>query len=193
MLIIIAWASPRILPTPFPPSPSPTQIATRIVNQLVAALVVAQITLIGLLGIKEVVAPPLIVLPLPFLTLIFLRVAHTTFWPPMASLSLLAAAERDALEAEAAGTGEGGAGGALDAEVARRYVHPAFTIDDAAHEALVRQCHAVAAAQAAGSVAALAALADAVPGEAGAESEEEGAEDGALLAAPAAAPPAGTV
>jgi hypothetical protein len=186
MSIIIAWASPRITPTPFPPSSSPTQIATRIVNQLVAALVVAQITLIGLLGIKEVVAPPLIVLPLPFLTLIFLRVAHTTFWPPMASLSLLAAAERDALEAEA-GAGEGGEGGALDAEVAGRYVHPAFTIDDAAHEALVRQCHAAAAAQAASDVAALAALADAAPGEAGTESED----DGALLAA-AAEPPAGT-
>lgn len=133
-------------------------------------------------------------LPLPFLTLIFLRVAHTTFWPPMASLSLLAAAERDALEAEAGALQDGGAGGALDAEAAGRYVHPAFTIDDAAHAELVRQCRAAAAAQAAGNVAALSALADAAPGEAGAEGEEEGegAEDGGLLAA-TASPPAGTV
>jgi hypothetical protein len=72
------------------------------------------------------VAPPLIALPLPFITLLFASAAHSTFWPPMRTLSLMAAADRDAREAAAA---EGAGAAAVDREVAERYVSPSFKIE----------------------------------------------------------------
>jgi hypothetical protein len=43
----------------------------QVFNQLVTGLIIFQIIMIALLGIKETIAPPLIVLPLPFLTLLY--------------------------------------------------------------------------------------------------------------------------
>lgn len=44
---------------------------TRIFNQLITGLLIFEITMIALLGVKETIAPPLILLPLPFITLIY--------------------------------------------------------------------------------------------------------------------------
>ena len=71
----------------------------RVFNQLITGLIIFQITMIGLLGIKKAPVPSLLVLPLPFITLVFAFIAHSTFWRPMSTLSLLTAARRDALEA----------------------------------------------------------------------------------------------
>lgn len=63
--------------------------------QTIAGLISAQVILIAVLAIKESIPGPLIVLPLPFLTLIFAFVTRNRFFPSMKILSLIAAAARD--------------------------------------------------------------------------------------------------
>jgi hypothetical protein len=110
----------------------------QVFNQLITGLVIFQLTMIALLGIKKAPAPSLIVLPLPFITLIFAYVAHSTFWRPMRTLSLLTAARRDAVES---GGEEGGRSevevapgsvatsvGYVEEEVQETYLSPSFKI-----------------------------------------------------------------
>ena len=108
--------------------------------------------MICLLAIKETVAPPLILLPLPFLTLAYAYAAHTTFYPPMQTLSLLVAADRDATEAAQAVEGK-----ASDADA---YVSPSLRVSEMEHVALLAQCGAAREAQATGAYAALSAMFD---------------------------------
>jgi hypothetical protein len=84
------------------------------------------LTRAALLGVKEMVAPSLIVVPLPFITLAFAAVAHSTFWPPMRTLSLMAAAERDA---RGGGAPPGAVDGVAVDGVADNYVSPSFKIE----------------------------------------------------------------
>lgn len=87
------------------------------------ALILFQLVMICLMAIKKTVAPPLIVLPLVFISLAYMVVVHNTFNPPMQTLSLLAAADRDKEEepeAEVYMKSEG----AVDA-----YVSPSFTLE----------------------------------------------------------------
>lgn len=106
-----------------------------VLKQLIIGLIVFQITMIALLGIKKAPAPSLIVLPLPFITLIFAYIAHSTFWRPMSTLSLLTATRRDAVEAgyeralEEREEGEDGAATPVAvAEAQHTYLAPFFKI-----------------------------------------------------------------
>lgn len=64
--------------------------------QLITGLVMYQGVMIAILAIKESIATPFIVLPLPFLTLLFAKVVDQTFFPSLKTLSMIAAAARDA-------------------------------------------------------------------------------------------------
>jgi Calcium-dependent channel, 7TM region, putative phosphate/Cytosolic domain of 10TM putative phosphate transporter len=108
----------------------------QVFNQLITGLIIFQITMVGLLGIKKAPAPSLIILPLPFITLIFAYVAHATFSRPMSTLSLLTAARRDAVEADESGgdgvgerSEEGAAVPAVVAEAKETYLAPSFKIE----------------------------------------------------------------
>lgn len=63
--------------------------------QVFTGLIIFQLMMIAILAIKETIAPPLIVLPLPFLTILYSKAVTSTFFPPMKNLSMIAAADRD--------------------------------------------------------------------------------------------------
>ncbi|KAH7620097.1 hypothetical protein Ndes2526B_g05351 [Nannochloris sp. 'desiccata'] len=143
-------------------------------NQLITGLIIFQITMIALLGIKKAPTPSLILLPLPFITLIFAYIAHSTFWRPMRTLSLLTAARRDSVEAGVEGAveerEEGGGGATTSMVVAEEaqetYLSPSFKIDDEEHQELVEQCEILRRAQADGDYSRLKQLANgSVPSE----------------------------
>jgi hypothetical protein len=75
--------------------------------QASTGILLAQLILLCLLAVKKSGAAAGVAAPLPFITLIFMRAAATTFWRPMEGLSLLVAARRDAA------AGVEGAGGAI--------------------------------------------------------------------------------
>lgn len=106
----------------------------RILHQVVTGLFIFQAVTICLLALKKSIAGPIIVVPLPFITVVFLQAVHSTFWRPMEKLSLMTAADIDDKEAAAA-----------PAEVAKAtpdqlYLSPSFQIDDAAHAAVLEDC-----------------------------------------------------
>jgi hypothetical protein len=109
----------------------------RILGQCVTGLVLSQAVLLCLLALKKSVAGPLLMLPLPFISIAFHRAAAARFWRPMAALSLMSAAEIDGAEAAAR---LGGGAAAAGAGAARRYVSPSFDSDAAAHAATLEDC-----------------------------------------------------
>jgi hypothetical protein len=120
----------------------------RIFNQVITGLFIFQLVMICLLALKKSVAAPIICIPLPFLTIVFLRSAAGNFWRPMEALSLMAAAEIDAKEgalaaeaAPAAAAVKSVADGAVEgADPTALYLSPSFDTDKTAHNALVDDC-----------------------------------------------------
>lgn len=92
----------------------------QIFRQLITSMIIFQCIMIALLAIKEIIAPPLIVLPLPFLTIIYAKVVSHTFFPPMETLSMLAASKRDAIDAKSSD---------IDKEDEDAYVNPSFKLE----------------------------------------------------------------
>ena len=123
----------------------------RVHDQYIACLVSFQTLMIFILAIKEMIAPPIIVLPLPFITLGIAFGNKARYTRPMASLSLMLAEDRDRQEegkdASLADTGE-------DA-----YLSPLFIFDEDDHSDVMKQCHIVRDAHAAGDFAPLTELA----------------------------------
>ena len=100
--------------------------------------------MICLLALKKSVAGPLIIIPLPFITFIFMNAAYSRFWPPMDALSLLAASELDA--AEELDSRAAGAAGEDSLDTTKLYLAPSFLLDAAAHASTLDNCkrmHAV--------------------------------------------------
>ncbi|KAL4515648.1 hypothetical protein Ndes2437B_g07075 [Nannochloris sp. 'desiccata'] len=119
----------------------------RIFNQICTGLIIFQLVMICLLALKKSIAAPIICIPLPFLTLVFMRAASSTFWRPMEALSLMAAAELDAKQgAVAPGSATAGsAGGAAStadaaADPTALYLSPSFDVDMTAHTDLLDDC-----------------------------------------------------
>jgi len=117
------------------PYQSGGMIWLRVFDQCITGLVLFQLTMVCLLAVKEVVAPPLVVLPLPLITLAFCYAAHAKFWPPMVTLSMMSAGTRDAAEAQAIA-----AKGGVDTGIADAYLSPSFTMNELEHFEVLRQC-----------------------------------------------------
>lgn len=111
----------------------------RVFDQLVVGLLVFQVITIALLGLKETIAPPIIVVPLLFFTLAYRSAVHARFWRPQETLSMIAAAELDRRNRQLKGSTTLAAAD-LDAEVAAQYVSPSFKVSAEEHAALVDQC-----------------------------------------------------
>lgn len=109
----------------------------RIFSQCSTGLVIFQLVMICILAIKKSVAGPLIVLPLPFITIVFMNSAASTFWRPMHALSLMAASEIDRKEGSDVSLRESMS---TDEAARTQYLSPSFKIDDKAHEELLDQC-----------------------------------------------------
>ena len=109
----------------------------RIFKQICTALFIFQLVMICLLALKKSVAGPIIIVPLPFLTFVFMGSVSSTFWRPMEALSLMAASELDKKES-------GVATSAIDAitgvDVDALYLSPSFTVSDAEHALLMDDC-----------------------------------------------------
>jgi len=117
---------------------------TRIFYQICTGLLIFHLIMICLLALKKSVAGPIICIPLPFLTIAFMRAASSTFWRPMEALSLMAAAELDAKQSDVApGSAtavDAGANGGAAADPTALYLSPSFTVDATAHAALLDDC-----------------------------------------------------
>jgi len=120
----------------------------RIFHQVVTGLFAFQLIMICLLALKKSIAAPIIMIPLPIFTIIFMQAAHSTFWRPLEHLSLMAAAEGDAQEQEASIIGDGSD---ESGPVEKRYLSPSFQIDDDGHAAMLDDCKRMKAVLAGGS------------------------------------------
>lgn len=67
-------------------------------NQIMTGLFLFQLVMICLLALKKSIAAPIIIIPLPFITLYYIMLVRSTFWKPMRALSLMAATEIDSKE-----------------------------------------------------------------------------------------------
>ena len=123
------------------------QIWLRVFDQYITGLVVFQILMIFLLAIKEIIGPPIIVLPLPFITLAVASSIRSKYTKPMSSLSLLCAEDRDRQEEHAQ----------LNIEK-EAYMSPSFTFDEKDHEDVINQCNVLKQAQETGDFSILAGL-----------------------------------
>ncbi|KAL6782290.1 hypothetical protein ACKKBG_A06245 [Auxenochlorella protothecoides x Auxenochlorella symbiontica] len=104
-------------------------------DQCIVGLVIFQLVMIGLLGIKKVIGPPIFIVPLPFLTLSLYFAAHARFWRPFEGLSLLSAGLLDKREKDAWENGT--LQPPADKEIEERYLSPSFKFDTSNHEHLV--------------------------------------------------------
>lgn len=124
----------------------------RVHDQYIACLVSFQTLMIFILAIKEMIGPPIIVLPLPFITLGIGFGNKGRYTKPMASLSLLLAEDRDREEH------------AKDASMhdapENAYLNPAFTFDEDDHTEVMNQCRILRDAHASGDFAPLGELAN---------------------------------
>jgi hypothetical protein len=123
------------------------QIWLRVFDQYITGLVVFQILMIFLLAIKEIIGPPIIVLPLPFITLAVASSIRSKYTKPMGSLSLLCAEDRDRQEEHAQLL--------IEKEA---YMSPSFTFDEKDHEDVINQCNVLKQAQETGDFSILGGL-----------------------------------
>jgi hypothetical protein len=112
----------------------------RIFNQVCTGLIIFHLIMICLLALKKSIAGPVICIPLPFLTLAFMRTVSTTFWRPMEALSLMAAAELDAKQDTLAPGTITTTAGAGAGDSSALYLSPSFDMDTTAHTALLDDC-----------------------------------------------------
>ncbi|KAI8112616.1 hypothetical protein M9434_003937 [Picochlorum sp. BPE23] len=124
----------------------------RVHDQYIACLVSFQILMIFILAIKEMIGPPIIVLPLPFITLGIGVGNKARYTRPMASLSLLLAEDRDRQEQ--------GKAASLEDAPENAYLSPLFTFDEDDHTEVMNQCRLLRDAHAAGDFAPLSELAN---------------------------------
>lgn len=87
---------------------------------------------IFILAIKESIGPPIIALPLPFITLGIAMATRSKYTRPMASLSLLLAEDRDNEDSEGADE--------MMAENKDLYLNPVFHFDQEDHDTIITQC-----------------------------------------------------
>lgn len=73
-------------------------------DQVMVAVLLFQLVMLALLGIKRAVVPPLLVAPLPFLSLLFWWACRALFLRPQRTLALADAAQLDRQEADRGGT-----------------------------------------------------------------------------------------
>lgn len=104
-------------------------------NEYVCGLVAMQIIMIFVLAIKESIGPPIIVLPLPFITIFWWLSARNALRKPFTNISAMMAGDVDR---KVSGTGA----------MKDTYLDPAFTFDEADHEVVIQQCKVLMAAQA---------------------------------------------
>jgi len=104
-------------------------------NQYICGLVALQLIMIFILAIKESIGPPIIVVPLPFITIFWWLSARSALCEPFASLSIMMAHDVDK-KATKTGT------------ETQSYLDPAFLFDEDDHETAIHQCTVLRAAQA---------------------------------------------
>ena len=104
-------------------------------NEYVCGLVAMQLIMIFILAIKESIGPPIIVLPLPFITIFWWMSARNALRQPFANVSIMMAGDVDQKASEP-GT------------LKDSYLDPAFVFDEADHEVAIQQCKVLMAAQA---------------------------------------------
>lgn len=104
-------------------------------NQYVCSLVAMQLIMIFVLAIKESIAPPIIVVPLPFITIFWWLSARNALRQPFAKVSIMMASDVDQKVSEP--------GALKDA-----YLDPAFVFDEADHDVAIHQCKVLMEAQA---------------------------------------------
>jgi len=109
----------------------------RAYSQYITGLVMFHVVMICLLALKEMIGPPIIVLPLPFITLVVASSTMKKYEAPMHRMSLIGASNRDEEDEHLKDSMEGGA-----------YLSPSFFFDDEDHYEVISQCELLKDAQA---------------------------------------------
>lgn len=105
-------------------------------NQYVTALIAFQLVTIFILAIKESIGPPIIVAPLPIITLVWYISARSDLRKPFADQSIMMAHDAD-LKAKEPPT-----------KTSSNYLDPVFVFDDTDHNTAIQQCTVLKNAQA---------------------------------------------
>lgn len=112
----------------------------RVFDQYITSLIAFQILMIFILAIKEMIGPPIIVLPLPFITFFWGLSTKGMYDLPMGYQSLLMADDQDNKDGEAATKS--------DTAIESAYLNPVFTFDEDEHKEVIAQCTVLMQAQA---------------------------------------------
>lgn len=111
----------------------------RVFDQYITSLIAFQILMIFILAIKEMIGPPIIVLPLPFITLFWGLSTKGLYTMPMKYQSLLMAEDQDRQDGEASV--------ATEEEIKGSYQNPVFIFDEEDHQTVISQCSVIKQAQ----------------------------------------------
>jgi hypothetical protein len=108
-------------------------------NQYVTGLVAFQLLMIFMLAIKESIGPPIIVAPLPLLTIFWALSTKADIKKPFAYQSLLMAEDLDTKESQE---------GKRTSQTSESYMDPVFCFDEEDHNVVISQCKVLKNAQA---------------------------------------------
>lgn len=118
-------------------------------NQYICGLLALQLIMIFILAIKESIGPPIIVVPLPFITIFWWLSARSAIRKPFADLSIMMAHD---LDTKIASNGKNTDTTTTDetkySSQADAYLDPAFNFDEEDHETVIQQCTVLMSAQA---------------------------------------------
>ena len=108
----------------------------RVFDQYITGLIAFQLLMIFILAIKEMIGPPIIVLPLPFITFFWGLSTKGLYTYPMTYQSLLVAEDQDRQ------------GDTSISDITGAYQNPGFVFDEEDHQIVISQCSVFKQAQA---------------------------------------------
>lgn len=108
----------------------------RVFDQYITGLIAFQLLMIFILAIKEMIGPPIIVLPLPFITFFWGLSTKGLYTYPMTYQSLLVAEDQDRQ------------GDTSISDITGAYQNPGFVFDEEDHQIVISQCSVLKQAQA---------------------------------------------
>lgn len=114
----------------------------QVFDQILAGLIIMQIMMIGLLGVKKFPFAP-VVIPLPFITILFKLASEKSFNRPLAVLSLRGAADLDRSDKMATERCPPSLEEMREAD--RLYLSPSFKVETSEYEELLAQARTVSA------------------------------------------------
>ena len=109
----------------------------RVFDQYITSVITFQILMIFILAIKKSIGPPIIVVPLPFITFFWGLATKSLYTLPMGYQSLLMAEDQDKQDNET-----------ISDDISGAYQNPVFIFDEEDHQTVVSQCDVLKQAQA---------------------------------------------